>query len=188
MINAFIFLFGIAIIIVGFATFDRFTLARTFSKTRKCYLLRKRKDELVFLAVENKIAVDDQLFKDMFQFLESFESVCDHLSLKHLLEDLNHRKVNPMDARNFDEFKKRIEKSDKEVQQIVLASLQETALMVISNSATVRFLFYVLKVALFKKMPNWLKRKIKSYFGPLWDTTRGIIAIDKTFGLRTVRI
>ncbi len=155
MITTFIFLLGIAIIIAGYAVFDAFTISRTFRKTSKCYLLRQRRDELVYLVAEKKISVNDPLFKHMFQFLETFESVCDHISLKHVFEELSQRKANPFDVNEINEFRRQIEGSHKEVQHLVMTSLRDTSMIVISNSVTLKFLFYVLKITILKRLPIW---------------------------------
>jgi hypothetical protein len=187
MINGLIFLIGIAIIVIGFAIFDHFTLARTYRKNKNTYVVRARRDELVYLAAEQKISVNDPLFAEMFQFLESFESVCDHISLKHLFEDLSRRKVNPLDVSRFEELRQRIDASHAEVKPVVLASIKDTAHIMIANSLTLKFLFYLLRITVFKRLPHWLRNWSKSLVGPLWNTAKGLIALDQTFGLKPAR-
>ena len=180
----FISLFGIAIVVVGFVLIELFLFRKERIRSRKRYLLRERKDQLVLLAIESKINLNDVLFKEVFQFLDSFEDVCDHVSLKHVLEELERRKMNPFNQKKTVNLIDLVEKSPKEVQVVVKTALRESALMIISNSLSVRFVFYLLKIAVLKKLPRWVRAKVKKIFGSKWETAKSLLTIDEHYGLK----
>lgn len=181
-----IFLIGMALTVAGFAILTHL-LSRTHSREEKRYLLRQRRDDLVYLAVQGKITPSDPLFTELFPLLESFEDICNDLSIIHLIEGRRRVKPESLNVQRVKEFIQRIENSDKDVREVAESSLRDMARIVIQNSITIKFLFYVLKIAIQQYLPSWLKKQIKRFVGPFWEAAKGIALIDDNIGLQPAK-
>lgn len=185
-----IFIFLLTVIAVGlfaFLTFSHLMVWERHWALEKKYLVRSEKSELIYLVGLGKMKPGDELFKKTYEALDVFEEVCGHLSFRHLINALENDS-DVFNKEHANELVRLMASSPTDVKDIVRHCYETIGKIVLKNSLTTSFFFYLIRKTfvkiMFYRLPRFVLDSIKRVFKKRWNAISNLIYFEDKMNLR----
>lgn len=186
-----IFIFLLTVVAVAlfvFLMFSQLTVWKRHWALEKKYLVRAEKSELVYLVALGKMKPEDKLFEKTYETLDLFEEVCGHLSFRHLITALEGADKDVFNKEHANELVRLMASSTIEVKNVVRHSYETIGKIVLKNSLTTSFFFFLVRKTfvklVFYRLPRFILDSIKRVFRKRWEAISNLIYFEDKMNLR----
>jgi hypothetical protein len=152
------------------------------------YRLRKEKSDLIYLIATGRLTPDDEFFTRTYGLLDSFEDVCGHFSLKHVVGIAERTSEKSLDEPEVHRLSGLLQSKPKDVQEVFRNSYQTIGRIILQNSLTISVSLFLARKAfirfIFNRLPDFVKTLGKNLFSRQWEIIRTLLTFEEGMNLR----